>query len=80
MLAWEIDATARPGAPGEAIVKIDARLPPNTAVAMEIAVDWRPGQERADVEAFALDIAALLFRGLYLKLSKSGLDRIEAGD
>lgn len=63
-LRWRISASARPGEPGSAIVKVvgvNALVP---EMSFDMLVDWNPGAEAPDVEGRALIILSLLFKEL----------------
>ena len=63
-LRWVLTARATPGAPGEAFVSVLARNTMVPELAFDMAVDWHPGAEAADVEGRALVILSLLFKEL----------------
>ena len=63
-LRWTVAAAARPAEPGSAIVSVLARSPMIPELGFDMAVDWHPGAEAADVEGRALVILSLLFKEL----------------
>jgi hypothetical protein len=68
---WKIDYWSEPTAPGLVRVTISADNPalgPFGTQVWSINLDWKPGQERMDVEAFALQWMIYAVRGLATQL------------
>ena len=78
-LRWIVAAHARPGDPGEAVVSVLARNVLVPELAFDMAVDWHPGAEAADVEGRALVILALLFKELAAECEKAAGARFAQG-
>ena len=78
-LRWVVTARARPGEPGSAVVGILGRNPMIPELAFDMAVDWHPGAEAADVEGRALVILSLLFKELAAECDRAAAARFAKG-
>ena len=78
-LRWSITAAARPGEPGSAIVSILGRNQMIPELGFDMAVDWHPGAEAADVEGRALVILSLLFKELAAECEAAAGARFTGG-
>lgn len=78
-LRWVVTARARPGEPGSAVVSILGRNALIPEIAFDMAVDWHPGAEAADVEGRALVILALLFKELAAECEAAAGARFSEG-
>ena len=78
-LRWILAARARPGDPGSAAVGVVARNALIPELAFDMAVDWHPGAEAADVEGRALVILSLLFRELASECERAAGVRFHDG-
>ena len=78
-LLWQIAASARPGAPGAATVGVVAQNALIPELAFDMAVDWHPGAEAADVEGRALVILSLLFKELAAECERAAGARFSEG-
>ena len=78
-LRWVVTARARPGEPGSAVVSILGRNALIPEIAFDMAVDWHPGAEAADVEGRALVILALLFKELAAECEAAAGTRFSEG-
>jgi hypothetical protein len=78
-LRWIIAAHAHPGDPGSATVGVIARNALVPELAFDMAVDWHPGAEAADVEGRALVILALLFKELAAECERAAGTRFSEG-
>jgi hypothetical protein len=78
-LRWVVTARARPGEPGSAVVSILGRNALIPEISFDMAVDWHPGAEAADVEGRALVILALLFKELAAECETAAGTRFSEG-
>ncbi len=78
-LQWALSAQARPSDPGAAVVSIVARNALIPELAFDMAVDWHPGAEAADVEGRALVILSLLFKELAAECERAAGARFAQG-
>jgi hypothetical protein len=78
-LQWEVEATAKPAAPGSAQVSIVARNAMTPDLSFEMLVDWHPGAEQADVEGRALVILSMLARELAAECERVAGGRFDEG-
>ena len=78
-LRWVLAARARPGDPGSAAVGVVAHNSLIPELAFDMAVDWHPGAEAADVEGRALVILSLLFRELASECERAARVRFHDG-
>ena len=78
-LRWVLAAKALPAEPGTAAVGVVARNALIPELAFDMAVDWRPGAEAADVEGRALVILSLLFRELAAECERAAGTRFAEG-
>jgi hypothetical protein len=78
-LRWLLAAKGQPGAPGSAVVSVLARNALIPELAFDMAVDWHPGAEAADVEGRALVILSLLFRELAAECERAAGTRFAEG-
>ena len=78
-IRWILAAKARPGDPGSAAVGVVARNALIPELAFDMAVDWHPGAEAADVEGRALVILSLLFRELAAECERAAGVRFHDG-
>ena len=78
-LRWVVTATARPGDPGSALVSVLGRNAMIPELAFDMAVDWHPGAEAADVEGRALVILSLLFKELAAECERAAGERFDLG-
>ena len=78
---WTVRAELVARKPGVAVVRLQLSnaafgdLPP-----IELSVDWRPGMEAADAEAFALQLASQSAGFLSAALIREGVTRQLRGD
>jgi hypothetical protein len=63
-LRWQVEASARPGETGSAIVSVLGRNAMVPEMCFDMLVDWHTGAEAPDVEGRALIILSLLFKEL----------------
>ncbi|WP_041373685.1 hypothetical protein [Phenylobacterium zucineum] len=78
-LRWVVTARARPGEPGSAVVSVLGRNAMIPELAFDMAVDWHPGAEAADVEGRALVILSLLFKELAAECERAAGERFNLG-
>jgi len=78
-LRWTLAAQALAGEPGSAVVGVVARNALVPELAFDMAVDWHPGAEAADVEGRALVILSLLFRELAAECERAAGSRFAEG-
>jgi hypothetical protein len=78
-LRWIVTARARPGDRGSAVVSVLGRNALIPEIAFDMAVDWHPGAEAADVEGRALVILSLLFKELAAECEKAAGARFSEG-
>jgi hypothetical protein len=78
-LRWRVTAEAKPGEAGSAIVSVMATNALAPELAFDMAVDWHPGAETADVEGRALIILSLLFKELAAECERVAGARFERG-
>ena len=78
-LRWIVAARAHPGDPGSATVSVLGRNALIPELAFDMAVDWHPGAEAADVEGRALVILSLLFRELASECERAAGTRFSEG-
>ncbi len=78
-LNWVLAARARAGGPGSAMVSVVARNALIPELAFDMAVDWHPGAEAADVEGRALVILSLLFKELAAECERAAGVRFSDG-
>jgi hypothetical protein len=78
-LRWVVAARARPGDPGSATVSVLGRNALIPEIAFDMAVDWHPGAEAADVEGRALVILSLLFKELAAECERAAGTRFSEG-
>jgi hypothetical protein len=78
-LRWLLAARGQPGAPGSAVVSVLARNALIPELAFDMAVDWHPGAEAADVEGRALVILSLLFKELAAECERAAATRFAQG-
>jgi hypothetical protein len=77
---WTVSAEARRTRPGAADVEITARNALIGEMRVTVGVDWKPGQEKADVEAHALSIGGLLYKKLGETMLVQGGARMTTGE
>ena len=78
-LRWIVSARAQAGDPGAAAVSVLGRNPLVPQLAFDMAVDWHPGAEAADVEGRALVILSLLFKELAAECEREAAVRFAQG-
>jgi hypothetical protein len=78
-LRWSLGAAVRPGEPGSGVVSVVARNTLIPELAFDMAVDWHPGAEAADVEGRALVILSLLFKELAAECERAAGTRFAQG-
>lgn len=78
-LRWVVTARAKPGEPGSAVVSVLGRNAMIPELAFDMAVDWHPGAEAADVEGRALVILSLLFKELAAECERAAGARFNEG-
>lgn len=78
-LRWVLAAKGQPGDPGAAVVSVLARNALIPELAFDMAVDWHPGAEAADVEGRALVILSLLFKELAAECERAAGLRFSDG-
>ena len=76
---WEVNAEARPGAPGSALVSIVCRNDLVPELAIDMSVDWHAGAEAADVEGRALVILSMLCKELAAECEREAGARFSEG-
>ena len=76
---WSVRAEAKPGAPGSAHVSVVASNGLVPELALDMAVDWHPGAEAADVEGRALVILSLLCKELAAECEREAGLRFSEG-
>jgi hypothetical protein len=76
---WSVEAKARPGAPGSALVSIICQNDLVPELAIDMSVDWHAGAEAADVEGRALVILSLLCKELAAECEREAGDRFSQG-
>ncbi len=78
-LRWSVDAQARPGDAGAAIVSVLATNAMVPEMSFDMLVDWHSGAEAPDVEGRALVILSLLFKELAAECERVAGARFERG-
>jgi len=78
-IRWLLAAKGQPGGPGSAVVSVLARNALIPELAFDMAVDWHPGAEAADVEGRALVILSLLFKELAAECERAAGVRFSDG-
>ena len=78
-LRWTVDAAARPGETGSAIVSVVGQNAMVPEMAFDMLVDWHPGAEAPDVEGRALIILSLLFKELAAECERVAGARFDRG-
>ena len=78
-IRWLLAAEVQPGDPGSAVVSVLARNALIPELAFDMAVDWHPGAEAADVEGRALVILSLLFKELAAECERAAGVRFSDG-
>jgi hypothetical protein len=78
-LRWTVAARALAGDPGAAVVGVVAQNALIPQLAFDMAVDWHPGAEAADVEGRALVILSLLFKELAAECERAAGARFKEG-
>lgn len=78
-LRWALAARALAGEPGSAVVGVVACNALIPELAFDMAVDWHPGAEAADVEGRALVILSLLFKELAAQCEREAAARFAEG-
>jgi hypothetical protein len=76
---WEVNAEARAGAPGSALVTIVCRNDLVPELAIDMSVDWHAGAEAADVEGRALVILSMLCKELAAECEREAGARFSEG-
>ena len=78
-LRWKVDAQARPGEVGSAIVSVTTSNAMAPDMSFDMLVDWHTGAEAPDVEGRALIILSLLFKELAAECERVAGERFQQG-